>query len=380
MKIEIFFEKEKIIFSYLSNNIYFIHSITTQKKPHDEALFRIALFSRPENCDFYEFPNISISEESLIFFEKQYQCKILIKIKNIHAKFSFDFHQNTYLGFSGGFDSLAALALMPETTQLQSINFGEKFKREKDFFSTFDTTIIHWDIRKKSKNFIEKNDWKFLLSPLLTNWDDFSKGISICTGTIMEASTFWFSAQKRFGKRTYSNGGFGPGVNIVHPVAGLTEWGTAMITAKSIDFESCQKSLKSLADTNTIKSYRKTLLLSIINQEVTPAPSENMKKHIFGTSLTEDSLTLYFVWKLGYEWTIKNYSQNTPKESTFLDMSFMEKMNLHNLEYNSPLIKEYIKSRAKGFQIEEYDYSDYKSLEKCKNFIFQYKEKQKTAP
>lgn len=51
------------------------------------------------------------------------------------------------LNFSGGFDSLAALYLMPEDTKLVAIDFGGWFEREKEFFKQFHPYTLKTNFR-----------------------------------------------------------------------------------------------------------------------------------------------------------------------------------------------------------------------------------------
>ena len=60
-----------------------------------------------------------------------------------------DFKKKYMLSFSGGFDSLAALALLPpDETTLVSIDFGGWFDRERLFFEKFHTNIVKTNFRQ----------------------------------------------------------------------------------------------------------------------------------------------------------------------------------------------------------------------------------------
>lgn len=52
------------------------------------------------------------------------------------------------LSFSGGFDSMAAKALMPDDTHLVSIDYGGWFTREADFFQKFEPIVISTNARR----------------------------------------------------------------------------------------------------------------------------------------------------------------------------------------------------------------------------------------
>ncbi|MCL2082980.1 MAG: hypothetical protein FWH04_07080 [Oscillospiraceae bacterium] len=67
--------------------------------------------------------------------------------------------ENIALSFSGGFDSLAALCVMPDETKLISLDFGHWFKRETDFFEKFDTNIVSTNFRVLK---YDKASWTFM--------------------------------------------------------------------------------------------------------------------------------------------------------------------------------------------------------------------------
>ena len=55
---------------------------------------------------------------------------------------------NIILNFSGGFDSLAAMYLMPSRTKLVAIDFGGWFEREAKFFRKFQPYILKTNFRQ----------------------------------------------------------------------------------------------------------------------------------------------------------------------------------------------------------------------------------------
>lgn len=160
----------------------------------------------------------------------------------------------TILNFSGGFDSLAALALSGSETSLVSLDFGSRFGRERRFYEKFDTAIVETNARKF------ESSWTFMGAGSLLLSDFFNAGF-ISFGSILEASPWGFV---RRGTSPNGNAIFGSvGLTEFRPVAGLTEFGTAKI-ALDVYPNEITNSLTSLADVHTEKYLRKNLILKAL--------------------------------------------------------------------------------------------------------------------
>ncbi|WP_408911521.1 hypothetical protein ACKFRZ_03695 [Corynebacterium gottingense] len=160
----------------------------------------------------------------------------------------------TLLNFSGGFDSLAALALMGESTPLVSIDFGERFLREREFYKEFNPAIVQTNAREF------ETSWTFMGAGGLLMADYFSAGY-MSFGSILEASPWGFVSRKAFrGSHPIFKA---VDVEETNPLAGITEFGTAKLAATAFP-ELVVASLESLADPHTEKYLRKSLLLSMV--------------------------------------------------------------------------------------------------------------------
>lgn len=208
--------------------------------------------------------------------------------------------KNVALNFSGGFDSLATLALLPEGTKLVSLDFGGNFQREADFFRTFDTTTVATNFRNQG---FAGNTWQFMgIGTLLLR--DYLEVQTYSFGSILEASP-WNFKQKKFSnmpQQVFK----AAGMNQLNPAVGLTEIGTVMLIVKHFP-ERIVESLKSLAAPGSEKLNRKIMLLNIaleltgasIGLDVQP---DRITPHFeFGTSLATDFLALCIMKKRGAE-------------------------------------------------------------------------------
>lgn len=336
---------------YRDFDIDFTHHISYPKslniKPAD--LFKLAIFSRPKNSDYYTIIGTSIDEKHKEFIEKNLNCSIL---GNTHgARYSpspiRSLPTNSYLCFSGGFDSIAAKYLLGDQIPMLSVNFMGDFSRESRFFERFEPLIFEWKIRGEqpvnSTLFNENRDWRFLISPGLLLQD--SQPLALFTGTILEASPFWFSGRPRSEFSQYYQGILGDGATLISPVSGLSEYGTTLIANRYLSVSDLTESLASLASPNSFKHYRKEVLLAIIKNTALPKRRTQVTKYSFGKNFSEDVISLYILWKAGIEWASENYVDNIPREYQQIDMSYFEKINLENLKFIDPELRQTLLSK-----------------------------------
>lgn len=369
----------QVIFSYESETVSFAHELRHPESlpATDDALFRIAILSRPANATHYNISGVTPNSGSVEFFEKAYNCTITTPsrttLDNAPSKTLAD---DVYLCFSGGFDSIAAKAILSDSTHLISNEFGGAFEREALFFKQFHTQILQWDLRRVrpegKMKFNESIDWRFMLAPGLLLKKE-NKPIALATGTILEASPFWYSGKVKPEFQSYSNFGFGPDVSIINPVSCISEYATTLIAARVLTPEFLSKSLDSLAPLKSLKRFRKEVLIAVAEGTAVPTPHADMPKHVFGRGFSDDAIALYLVWKLGRDWVTLNYCSNIPAHSEYLDMSFFEKIHANNLNYFNPQDKQNILNNLKKFELSTYDEEDYlniiKSMELRQAFL-----------
>ncbi|MHA7579446.1 hypothetical protein ACX12E_03535 [Paenibacillus vandeheii] len=80
--------------------------------------------------------DLEVCSETIIEIEKFTKSRVTVssELNSQMLKKNRTGDANISLNFSGGFDSLAALCLMPEKTKLVSMNFGKSFERERTIF------------------------------------------------------------------------------------------------------------------------------------------------------------------------------------------------------------------------------------------------------
>lgn len=374
LNISIFRNQFEYKFFYEYEDEIFVHDLTSPLILSDESIFVIAILSRPANFDEIRVNTLSVDEAYIDFFQKTTKSKIICSKKYSSKSFvlreKIDIEKESiYLGFSGGFDSVAAKGVLGESAKLVSIDYGGAFSREEEFFKLFNPSTFLWNIRKSrkyAKKFNEGLDWRFMLAPVAACAMS-SKMNLISTGTIFESSPFWFSANniKKFSK--YSSFGMGPEISMINPVAALTEYSTTKIALATLGEELISKSLKSLASERSFKYYRKQVLLSLIRGESLPENKSTM--HQFGSSLADDFLTLYLGWRVGWKWVAENYALLPVDFSFNIDMKFVEKYSLNNLNSFCANGSGFLSEKYKLFDIEPFNDDDCLNHSKVCDFL-----------
>lgn len=373
MRIYISKQEENIfIFSYYHQDEFFSHRIKVPKKlsVNDNDLLRLAIFSNPFEANSIEIIGIQVNKTLIENLNNILSKTILCDNydKEEFAILKYIDKEEVFLGFSGGFDSMAAKAILPNSTSV-SIDFGGHFEREALFFNNLDTNIVDWDIRNKRTNstpkFDEGKNWRFMLAPL-TLFRENKPNILIATGTIMEASPYWLQLGNKSESNYYSHSGYGAGVSLFNPVAGLTEISTALIVSKAYSKEVVESSLCSLAAPTTFKFHRKKALLALVNNKVY-IPEVKYK---FGSAIADDFLTLYFCWKFGKKWVKENYSLNFPDDTPNFDMSFVERVNTQNMLHIDNNFREHLLANLNKFGIFPFNENDYINLALVNQYLF----------
>ncbi|WP_156507071.1 hypothetical protein [Comamonas thiooxydans] len=347
-------------FFYKKGSDYFSHILESPYEINDDSIFRVLILARPFNDSIINVEGVEVSSELINFFSKSLDAKIRCKS---HNEFSYENRKKIFLledeinlGFSGGFDSVAAKFILKDRARLLSIDYGGALSREADFFKDFDPIVFKWRLRGKQNNFIkvfnERVDWRFMLSPI-SCVGEFTRNRVVATGSIMEASPFWFSGKPKNQSASYSSFGFGPGISLLNPVSPLTEYGTTLVALNGLGESLTAKSLKSLASENSLKMYRKKCLMSAALGG-TPPDNEG-RKHKFGTSLADDFLSLYFMWKYGRKWVISHYATDFEDVNLNIDMSFVEKYNQNNLNVIDKDYADFLKNSYASYGIKEYN-------------------------
>ncbi|AIY00886.1 hypothetical protein ART_1287 [Arthrobacter sp. PAMC 25486] len=235
------------------------------------------------------------------------------------------------LSFSGGFDSLAALSLMPEGTDLVSMDFGGRFGRERTFFENFDTTIVSTNLLDTP---LKKNSWSFMGSGAILASAHQRRAFHTF-GSILEAG----SDNLRRSPVAASGATFPPfkaaGFENAPYVLGLTEIGTLFVLAR-YQREHIGNSLLSLASPGEEKLYRKYVLAKIAEDRLgvelnIPSVPKPPRPHFeFGQNFASDFLSIYVAKHAGHN-VANDMLRDIPDEilnlGSRLDLTFYERAN-----------------------------------------------------
>ena len=275
---------------------------------------------------------------------------------------------NAVLNFSGGFDSLAALQLLPDGSELVSMDFGGRFAREREFFSKFETRIISTNLVSTD---LRKNSWSFMgVGPLLLSRSIQSKYFSF--GSILEAGGL------RIRKPMTVNPTFPPfalaGYQNAAPVSGVSEAGTVKILMRFCP-EYISESLTSLASPGEEKLYRKIALARAVSQIFgenleLPTPPKKPRVHFdFGDNFTVDLTSLFFV-AMGFPEYAQTIVRNVPALETLglkaSDFEFMLKVDPNYYAAYPCELRGALESGLRMSGLEWYSSEDFQATERVK--------------
>ena len=235
------------------------------------------------------------------------------------------------LSFSGGFDSLAAKALMPIDTHLVSIDFGGRFHRESIFFERFNPFVVETNLVETP---FRQNSWTFMsLGAIIADATLNSRYHTF--GTILEAFPDSFAHNQGVVQN------FTPlplemiGVENAPYVLGLSEAATLKIVLQS-DRALLNDALISLASPREEKLHRKKMLATAVAQRLgtslnLPEIESPLKPHFsFGEVFSVDLIALYVGWALGKQVAdtmVRDLPESALNEVNASGMDFMEHWN-----------------------------------------------------
>ena len=281
------------------------------------------------------------------------------------------------LNFSGGFDSLAARAILPEGTPLVSVHFEGGFDREAEFFTKFDPCVLSTNLRALK---YDRASWTFMGAGMLL----FAETLGcrdIIFGTILEASDWQFLKDPPAGRRTRIPPFSGLGLECPSLIQGLSEVCTTMLIVRYCP-EFMAGALKSLAAPGSEKLYRKYLLskmalknrgLSVMLPEC--RPTEPNRAATWGEHFTCDVLSLYMIKHFGLE-TAQKMVRGIPGEANELakrlSLRFLERMNTNFLKAVPSGLAGYALSRLSDAGILPYDERDWEEFVEVRTFLSSY--------
>lgn len=226
---------------------------------------------------------------------------------------------------------MAAMSLMPEDTQLVSMDFGGRFAREREFFEKFDTLTVSTNVVDTP---LRLNSWSFMgIGAILTS--DYFGAEYHTFGGILEAGP----DNMRLAPAAARNNTFPPfraaGYINAPYVLGLTEIGT-LTALLSTTPNLISESLLSVASPGEEKLYRKALLAKIVASRLgttihLPEIKTPTTPHfVFGKNFALDLLSLYVISET-QDPSAMNMVDNIPEAAVrladSLNFDFMERAN-----------------------------------------------------
>ena len=318
----------------------------------------------------FDFP-ISIEDQEHI---AQWTKSQVSTVGHLRDREPLQLDNTSVLNFSGGFDSLSALALLSRDTELVSMDFGGRFSREREFFERFDPKIVSTNLAETS---LRRFSWSFMgIGPLL--FRDTLKSRYFAFGSIYEASGFKLKEplSKNFTFPAFS----GVGYESVMPVAGVSEIGTAQIILNEFP-EMVGASLRSLANPGEEKYFRKIALVQTvaarmgIDVQVPKLGFEQRVHYRFGQNFAVDVTALYFISINRDDLAGKLVSEIPYDLSNSLknfDLSFLERANQHHYGAYPHPMREALVSGLKRSGIGWYSEADYENLEAFRQLLSPY--------
>lgn len=284
-----------------------------------------------------------------------------------------EFSGGNVLSFSGGFDSMAAKALMPDDTHLVSMDFGGWFTREAEFFKTFSPITITTNARRipdQSTSFA-RNHWGFMaIGALLTR--NYLGARYHTFGNIL-GTEFASAGPSRVKLAPLENVGYidAPYTN------GITELGTAKLMTLAFP-NLLSDSIDSLAAQHDRKRFLKIALVHAVSTNpellstVPSADTEWNSPVPFNSSYTTTlgALALYSQNK-GH--LIEPIFDNVPQASVEFaksqNFSFMEKINWDKHQHMEPALLGDFWTKLSKYGFSPYTESDWESVRKVRNHL-----------
>ncbi len=295
-------------------------------------------------------------------------ARVIAEVSNEENDFKLK-HSNykgILLNFSGGFDSLALLCLIPKSTKLVAIDFGGWFAREEEFFKKFKPYIVKTNFRLLK---LDRNHWTYMgvAAILYSEYLEIKYNIF---GTVLEDTPYHVMKNPSAGRNIHTLPFSIANLKDIRFANGLSEVGTAIVISHYKP-EFVNRSLISLSSPKTEKRYRKEVITDIVSKRFnrriefdrTLPPDQKIE---FGTSFAVDFIAIYELKHAGLEIvnnTVINIPPSIIKLSEELSLNYYERLNTNFIgaipeEYRA----EYISKVAEA-GIMPYTQQDWEELE-----------------
>lgn len=313
--------------------------------------------------------DFEISENIAEEIGKFCKAKIECQFKEVYTR---EGNGSVLLSFSGGFDSLAALRLLPRDTNLVSMDFGGWFEREADFFKSFDTTVVSTNIRRvpSQRNSLARNHWSFMAIGAILTAEHFEADYHVF-GSIL-GDKFSRPAVKS----TVPPLGM-IGLDSLPATEGVTELGTAKILLQT-DPSRIADSITSLAGATDRKHYLKTALVHSVNEvlggdaTLPPMPKDWADKIAFDSSYTTAMSALYML-SHDQRGLVEPLFKSIPEEayelSGKLSFDFMTKVNWDFYQFAPRDFKRSVMQKLIEFGFEPYTEADWEEARQVRHYL-----------
>lgn len=266
----------------------------------------------------------------------------------------------TILNFSGGFDSLSALALLgSDQVELVSMDFGQSFRREREFFAEFSPHIVESNVTDFER------DWTFMGAGAILLAEELGAS-RMAFGSILEASAWNMlpGARPSADQAVFQTAG----MRGVAPISGLTEFATTTLAAKEFP-QQIVRSLRSLADPGSEKYFRKLMMLRHIRPDDTDiqilaGDAYPVRSRPFGSSLAIDFLTPGMLSMCGRT-EVERWVDLPRGMQKFVDdrmLDFYSKWNPSVLTSHDPEVRRLLAVTRAEKEIEPYDARDWDEI------------------
>lgn len=296
-----------------------------------------------------------------------------VSVKNTVPEVQFNKEgRNVLLNFSGGFDSLAAKCILPNS-KLISIDFGGWFERETEFFKRFSPYTVKTNFRQLK---YDANSWTFMGVGSVLYKDTLGGGYNVF-GTNLDSTPYNFF--QRFSEKDKEHPFDYLNLDEIKVIRGLSGVVTTMIVTYYKP-ELVNDALVSLSNPKTEKRYRKQLYAEVIsrkyNRNIFIEKTEPPIKPIeFGKMFGPDFRTFWIIKNCGLKESEK-LVVNTPDEIIDIcekySLDFYEKYNPNYLTKLPQDIRNHVINRLSEASVYPYNERDWKEFNIVRDYLSNY--------
>ena len=277
------------------------------------------------------------------------------------------------LNFSGGFDSLAAMFLLPQDTQLVSVNYLGPYQRECDFFKRFSPHLVTTNFRSLGYNLYSD---AFMGAGMCLLKSHLNSACNV-QGNVFEADQFVLENDDH---TTEAYDALGWSTSTC--VRGMTQVATAMVVSYYAP-HLLGDSLRSLAGVGTEKHCRKNSIMRAISigragylhESVVSYPDSKVK---FGTAFASDLISMYELKLLGWDEAlirVQEIPDSAVKLTRDLRFDFVTRLDTKCLiGLRNATDVEYFLDRAARAGVVPYERNDYEERDAVVEYLMRFRD------